>query len=386
MDAKTVFVTVSLMVLANGAVLASIYRDLPETLRPAVIRWQAGTILVALGSAVFSLGDLLPMPVMVILANGALLLGLGAYHRAFERFYGRRSAPVDLAIIAVAMAGMFWLSAIDPCFICRLELASVVWGVLLLRSMWLLHGMRKEDESRSRRMLLAIYGLVAAYVAARVLVYLRLDVPFDATIATNDYGINLISPIFVALLPVVGTTAFVLLCTERVKRQLEIVAATDYLTGLPNRRTLVAAGGAAFHRARESGDGLAVGVIDIDSFKSINDTHGHGVGDEVLAFVSGCLKQAARRGDLVARSGGEEFVVLMSGLGLAEAAAAVERIRAAVEGSRFEQDGLPLHITISAGVAGCGAGDRDFDDVFRRADRALYLAKLAGRNRVMQAG
>ncbi|GAA0529186.1 MULTISPECIES: GGDEF domain-containing protein [Pigmentiphaga] len=385
MDAKSVFATVALMVLANGAVLANVYRGLPWTLRPAAIRWQAGTALVALGSGFFAFGSGMPMPVMVTLANGTLLFGLGSYHRAFERFYGRRSSPVDIVIATAAVAGTFWLSAIEPCFICRIGLTSAAWSLLLLRSMWLLHEMRTEDESRSRRMLIVIYGLVVVYVIGRVAVYLHLDVPREATIATNDYGINLVSPMFVALLPVIGTTAFVLLCAERVKRQLEIAAATDYLTGLPNRRTLVEDGNMAFRRTRATGAGLAVGVIDIDHFKRINDTHGHGVGDEVLAFTADCLKQAARKGDLVARTGGEEFVVLMDDLDLPAAVAALERIRVAVADSRFSIDGAPVPITISAGVASCEPRDRDFDDVFRRADRALYLAKLAGRDRVKQA-
>ena len=183
----------------------------------------------------------------------------------------------------------------------------------------------------------------------------------------------------------IGTTAFVLLCSDRMRRQLEITAATDDLTGLANRRTLIAHGKARFRSHEAKRQGLAIAVLDLDAFKSINDSHGHEAGDQALVHVAECLRQAARKLDLVARSGGEEFVVIMEGLDGDEAGAAVERMRCAVEAELFRAGTVLVPITVSAGVAVALPGDKSFDDILRRADNALYQAKANGRNCVMLA-
>ena len=152
MDAKAIFTTVAVMVFANGAVLATVYRDLPATLRPAAARWQAGTVLVAAGCAIFAFGSFLPMPIMVALANFVLTTGLTIYHRALRNFYGRPAETWDMALPFVATASVYWWSAIEPSFIIRLGVISLMWLWLMGRSLHLLHAMRHVDTSRSRSM------------------------------------------------------------------------------------------------------------------------------------------------------------------------------------------------------------------------------------------
>lgn len=193
------------------------------------------------------------------------------------------------------------------------------------------------------------------------------------------------SPMITALLPVVGTTAFLLMCSERIGRQWELAASTDYLTGLPNRRTLVTVGERRFAERPQQASGLALAVIDIDHFKAINDCHGHEVGDVALRHVAVHLRTACRGSDLAARHGGEEFVVLWEGLDTTAALMAGERLRALVAGEPLNAGGVFIPMTISMGVAAANAGDRSFHDLLRRADEALYAAKAGGRNRVEQA-
>lgn len=193
---------------------------------------------------------------------------------------------------------------------------------------------------------------------------------------------NIASPLVTALLPVVGTTAFLMMCSERVGRQWELAASTDYLTGLPNRRTLVAVGERRFGELRAPLRGLALAVIDIDHFKAINDRHGHELGDVALRHVADHLRAACRGSDLAARHGGEEFVVLWDGLDAAAAATAGERLRALVAREPLLAGTALIPMTISLGVAAVGEGDGSFSDLLRRADEALYAAKANGRNRV----
>lgn len=151
---------------------------------------------------------------------------------------------------------------------------------------------------------------------------------------------------------------------------------TDELTGLPNRR----AAGLRLAQLLEglaSGDGpLAVAIADIDFFKAINDRHGHPVGDDVLLRVAGALGAHAPFDAMVARLGGEEFVILLPGLSVEDAVRACDAMRAAVAGL---EDGHP--VTVSIGVTASTPGD-DVSSLYSRADRALYIAKKGGRNRV----
>ncbi len=164
----------------------------------------------------------------------------------------------------------------------------------------------------------------------------------------------------------------------------------DTLTGLLNRKTFdesflrVALAATSppvdteAHDQRRSAGGPWLGVVDIDHFKRVNDTHGHLIGDEVLLLLSRLMRSSFRHHDRLYRFGGEEFVVLMRCSGSDDAAAAFERLRAAVEGHEFPRVG---RITISIGFTQVRGGDTP-TAAFERADQAVYNAKQSGRNRV----
>jgi diguanylate cyclase (GGDEF)-like protein len=238
-----------------------------------------------------------------------------------------------------------------------------------------------QDASLSRRILTGIFWLVLVYTLLRVAAYPIMKPGRDFAVESSANWLNLLSPIFMTLLPVVGTTAFLLMCSDKLRRQLETAAATDYLTGLPNRRTLARSGREHFRRAQEQATGFAVAILDIDNFKAINDTYGHEVGDRVLVHIAECLKAGTHGANMVARTGGEEFAVLLAKPGH-EAVAVVERMRLAVQQAHFSTGSATIAVTLSAGVAAHRPGDRTFEDLLRRADQALYAAKAGGRNRV----
>jgi diguanylate cyclase (GGDEF)-like protein len=160
------------------------------------------------------------------------------------------------------------------------------------------------------------------------------------------------------------------------------LASTDMLTGLANRRIATE----ALARELESRDrrprSVGVALVDVDFFKRINDRHGHSVGDRALQHVAQVLLNTARTGDLFARWGGEEFLVLLSNVGEEGARTAAERIRRAIASSLVSlENGSELPITVSVGVA--LARGRGMDAVLEAADAALYAAKGRGRDRVV---
>ncbi|WP_439386537.1 diguanylate cyclase [Amycolatopsis lexingtonensis] len=171
------------------------------------------------------------------------------------------------------------------------------------------------------------------------------------------------------------------------KQQLQVAAVTDEKTGLLNTAGWHDSAVREHARAVRRGDGFAVLMIDLDHFKKINDTYGHLTGDDVLAAVAVAISGSVRQGDTVGRFGGEEFVVLLPGIGDADVLAIAERVRAAVgelnvvisTGSgTVRVSGL----SVSIGVARHPGTGLTLDDVLRSADAALYRAKEAGRNRV----
>lgn len=165
-------------------------------------------------------------------------------------------------------------------------------------------------------------------------------------------------------------------------RRLHVLAMTDELTQLPNRRHIQTLGKEAITRARTDNTPLSVLVFDIDYFKRINDGYGHLVGDQVLSRVAHASQAVLRQFDRVGRTGGEEFLVILPGTPLEKAAQVAERLRAGVAALSMSDIAEDLVVTISIGVAELIDEDADLRALSRRADNALYRAKAAGRNRV----
>jgi diguanylate cyclase (GGDEF)-like protein/PAS domain S-box-containing protein len=165
-------------------------------------------------------------------------------------------------------------------------------------------------------------------------------------------------------------------------RRLEELATTDGLTGVANRRTVLERAAAELGRAQRQGEAISFLVLDLDQFKTVNDTYGHQAGDAVLAAAASACLGSLRASDLLGRYGGEEFLAILPGVGPVEAGAAAERLRAAVAGAKVEFRGESIGVTTSIGCAGRdSARGETVDELVREADTALYRAKTLGRNR-----
>ena len=168
--------------------------------------------------------------------------------------------------------------------------------------------------------------------------------------------------------------------------QAEWLARIDVLTGLNNRRAFFDEAARIYSRAERSGEALSVAMIDIDHFKQINDSYGHGVGDAVICVVANTIQESLREMDLIGRLGGEEFGVVLPQTELDDARLICERIRAAVSGQTVRFNDIDVSVTCSIGVSQLSALVPEdevavaFDALLATADRALYRAKQAGRN------
>ncbi|MDR7415875.1 MAG: GGDEF domain-containing protein [Armatimonadota bacterium] len=208
------------------------------------------------------------------------------------------------------------------------------------------------------------------------------------------------------LLPVlnVGVSAWILaMVSERVRaRRLEVrglteqlreanqrlaeMALRDPLTDAFNRRYLEEQLTLEVERARRSGKSLVVAMMDLDGFKQYNDTHGHLAGDHVLRLAAAAMRASVRRGDLVARYGGDEFAVVLVDIAPQDALQVLERIRNAVASLRLADGESARRITLSVGAARFPGDGGTAQELLSRADEALYRAKSGGGNRVEFAG
>src|SRR6476646_5540415 len=171
---------------------------------------------------------------------------------------------------------------------------------------------------------------------------------------------------------------------DNVQNSIEM-AITDALTGLHNRRYMESHLGTLAEQAASRGKPLALMMLDIDFFKSINDRYGHDAGDDVLREFAVRVRKSIRGIDLACRYGGEEFVIVMPETDMAVATMVAERLRRRIASEPFviQQDARSLEVTISIGIAALSGADDNAATILKRADQALYRAKRDGRNRVV---
>lgn len=225
-----------------------------------------------------------------------------------------------------------------------------------------------------------------AIVGSSVLLSVLLDVLWHLL---AGWPLSTRSLLLATLLPVpiaglgAGITLRLIVALDQARSRAEHLALTDALTGVRNRRWFMTQAALEFERATRHGRALALVLIDVDHFKRVNDEHGHQTGDRLLVEIAQTCAATLRRTDLLARFGGEEFIVLLPETGQREAVRLAERMRQAVQaGLRDPQHPLQVPVTISLGVVAMSAATPTLDALIRATDQALYDAKRAGRDRV----
>jgi diguanylate cyclase (GGDEF)-like protein len=198
-------------------------------------------------------------------------------------------------------------------------------------------------------------------------------------------ALNVVSALSYVVLVLLMHATLMALVVTRLVQQLQRLARRDGLTGLLNRRAMHDLLDRQMQMRRRAADTFSVLMIDVDEFKSVNDGHGHEVGDRALTHIARLMTQSLRAEDRVGRFGGEEFVVLLAGSNHARALAEAERLRLSVQTTPLSHGELTVPLTVSIGVAEWTGSSEDVSRLLVRADAALYRAKRLGRNRVESA-
>ena len=256
--------------------------------------------------------------------------------------------------------------------LCLLQTATyLIPGAILMFS--------RRDTSLIQKVTGAIYLLCSMSTFYRVFAILQDSAyaVFPGASANQGVAFALLLHPFLLLL---SSMAYVLLKKEQLSRSLQVFAETDPLTGLSNRRAFFRLAAEYVRTAALKNDPFSLLMIDIDNFKTINDTHGHSVGDEIIASLAATLRGSIRQTDIACRFGGEEFVILLAGCDPREAFRIAERIRTTAERS----EPATVRYTVSIGIAGETGVTANLDALIRRADNGMYRAKKLGRNRVLQ--
>ena len=381
-DVPTMLVMIivsSLLMAACLAVVGSGRR------REGLGRWAVALLLSALAHLLLMLRGQVP-DVLSIVAGNVLLAGvIVGMTAAVYRFQGRAVPWLWLLTPAVLMAVLCVVFIED--FTARVSIVGCLMG---LQALWAirvaLHGHRTA-VGYGHWLLVTGFGLEAMVLGARGLVPAFMgDAAGDILHGNVLQTLTFMSSFGVVL---VSSLGFVFMSRDRADERNRLMAALDSLTGVANRRSMIAALKRDVARALRTCQPIALLMVDIDHFKNVNDQHGHLAGDQVLCNVANVLDKRVRAQDLVSRYGGEEFIVLLPDTDLAGAEQLARDLCRSVRESHCTvagSHGIPgarIAVTVSIGVFGglLESGDR-WDMLIAAADRALYQAKKNGRNRV----
>jgi diguanylate cyclase (GGDEF)-like protein len=378
MDIPTLFLTI---VLTSGTLALTVGWVAEHRQPDGMLLWALGLVSQTIAYGLLSLRGAAPDWATVVLANGLLSLALALFGESLCQFHARRPyrallwLPVPVAVACFAVL----INATSA----RLLSGLLIFGFQALTVLVLLLQARRVTVGRGKTLVFIGMASLFSVLLFRAACWFAGVLPGPPLPAASNFSSLTFMVVLAATL--LTTIGFVLMNKERTDHHNRQLAMFDELTGLPNRRHAMQVLVRQVAIAQRGGQSLTVLVLDIDHFKTVNDQHGHLLGDAALRHVAQTLNGRLRSQDLLGRIGGEEFLGVLpnteavpSGLHLAEA------LRAAVSDTPLQMPGTPpIVLSVSVGVAqlqtggGCTA-----QTVCIAADRAMYRAKQAGRNRV----
>ncbi|MBC7916275.1 MAG: GGDEF domain-containing protein [Rhodoferax sp.] len=356
--------------------------------RHVALMWATGWMMGA-GAAILLYLNALELPVSRDLAVNALAIGAFMLIRqGVDAFAGVRTRWWEYALVLCGLVAVEWLRmrsddtvALRVCIFTALAswpLLAICWRAVRWQAT-----MPRPSWWSIVILVIPLVLTVGSFVTRAVLVVTGTDV--NSVSYEQGSRFDLVATLVFLL--VLGAFNFSLanLVLGALVARLHTLSATDQLTGLANRRVMMRRLMEEHARFMRSGHVYSVVMMDLDHFKKVNDTYGHGVGDQVLKGLANLLQSGQRQTDTLARTGGEEFMLLMPMTDVDGAVAHANRLCERVAKATMATDAGVQHITLSLGVAEAGLDDVSAEVVVSRADTALYRAKDAGRNRVESA-
>lgn len=379
-DIPTVYTMTGFSSVVGAAILLWLRRDHAAADR-AIPLFAGGVLAMGLGFMFFALrAELIAWSAVTLgyaaLGLAALLVWLGTTHLLGKP---ARAAPALGIGIAYLAALVFLHEANAQRALERIVLSSVFAASFLGLAARTAHRSAWIGSLRSARLMRALLVAFTAVIVVRMVLFVVEGIALRPD-GTSPPGVfRLLFAMAFGSMPFALTVLVLSISNSQLSTRLRTMASTDDLTGLVSRRSLQEAGPRLLERSDEC---VALMMIDLDGFKTINDRHGHGVGDEVLRHVAALVQRSLRPDSLIVRYGGDEFCALVPVPGESAAFGVAERLRAAMESSpyRFGEHRIAITMSIGVSIHRKGATLRDLLD---EADRRAYRAKSEGRNRVV---
>lgn len=345
--------------------------------------FAAGNFILGMAYVLQLLGGAPGWSWMSMVNHTLTLSSLLVYCVGGARFFGR-STPLIVPFLCLAVGYSVVQILVNWIWgpVARYALLAGTCAVFFAGMMFvLIQGMRTFAKDLRGEMLLLISLISGICVLNVVKLSKLLSGGFEAL--SMDGQFSMVFYIYMCSLTTILPASIVWLVLRRLTDTLRTMAAHDPLTQLLNRRGLSTALGICFRRPDTTARLL---LVDVDHFKSINDTYGHQVGDVVLCGIADALRASVRKGDLVCRLGGEEFVAICVGADDASALRVAERVRSSIEQKVMLHDPRyeGLRCTVTIGVSDCFSGEASLEQAMQQADAALYRGKHTGRNKVEQ--
>jgi diguanylate cyclase (GGDEF)-like protein len=348
---------------------------------PGVLEWfAANAVLTAALPLLLARGHISDV-VSVVLANFLVTLAGSMLYAGFARFFGRpvRWPWLLLVTFATVPALAYWRYAVDS-IPARVVVSTFFTSAICFAIAVIVARNRAADRARypyvAAVSLATLFGLCQL---ARGLYFSALPGVSSPLMFTTNVNVILLC-VGAAIMPVMSMCAM-LMVHDALLADARKAVNHDFLTGALSRTGFQSMARKRFAEADQLGAPLSLLIIDLDRFKAINDTFGHAAGDSVLREFAALTRVHLRRDDALARLGGEEFAVLLPRTSLADARRVAERLRSEASRHAVATDAGPCRYSISGGLAMRERGET-LDRLTTRADRALYAAKLAGRDRV----
>lgn len=342
--------------------------------------WAAAPIVMLAGSLMLAARGLIPLWLSVVLSNVLIVSGVFAFYAGLRRFYSLDLEGWASALIILVGIFAYYYSYVDPDYRVRVAVFAAVMFCFQFSQALVLA--RHGQKSFSSRFLLASNILMMAVLI------LRMTTVFDEMKDGQLFTPSLIQNIYLATYGVVlvaQSVGFMLLYHDRLRFEIEDLANHDFLTGLWSRGLVFKRGLTLMQDAIARHQPMSVLMFDLDHFKTVNDTLGHLNGDTVLQSFATLGSQHFQATHLFSRFGGEEFMAILPATSANEALRIAEHIRA------LQAQSHTPHVTVSVGVATLTPSARGedpmkcFEQLLTAADKALYAAKIAGRNRCLHA-
>jgi diguanylate cyclase (GGDEF)-like protein len=375
MDALTAGTALIAVQLCIAAIMAGTFFATPQ--ETCTRYWAQSGLVTALGVLMVVINAGRPNYFLLIVGNNSLIAGLVLQWWGVQAFYKKPPGRWGWAVLAGFFVCYGMLLIAHAAIADRAALSAIT--IMLVFSLNFIDLWKNSVSRRSFANVMGMFGLTLLITSSafRAVMSLQHNETYLPTSASS-LGVGV-----VYLVPLVGTLLFsvalLLLYFERIVKSKHYLATHDELTGLLNRRAVIAGGEREIAVASRLHQPLVVAYIDVDHFKKINDDCGHDTGDKVLAEIANVLQQTCRKIDLVGRYGGEEFCAVFPGIDGAAAMAVGERLVAAVREHAFLER-LPVTVSVGLAVLRPDETVRTWKHLIGSADRALYRAKEGGRN------